>query len=193
MKKGEQTRQRMIEATASLLQSQGYAGTGVAQIIDEAGAPRGSLYFHFPGGKEELAAAAVRQSGAEWRVAIMEAVGAARDLPAGIRAACKLLADDLADSGFEHGCPVATVALEAAPRSDVLHQACAEVYAAWQEIIEARLRALGLPAARAARLATSTLAMIEGAVLLCKAQRSTRPLEHVGAELSELVGLLGRG
>lgn len=83
------------------------------------------------------------------------------------------------------------MALEAAPRSDVLHEACAEAYAAWQEIIEVRLRGLGLPATRATRLATSTLAMIEGAILLCKAQRSTRPLEHVAAELGDLVALLG--
>jgi TetR/AcrR family transcriptional repressor of lmrAB and yxaGH operons len=191
MKKGEQTRVAMIDAAASLLQSQGYAGTGVAQIIETAGAPRGSMYFHFPGGKEQLAAAAVRKSGADWRDTIMATVEAAPNLGAGIRAACKLLADDLAASDFEHGCPVATVALEASSRSDVLQKACAESYAAWLEIIEGRLAAFGLPADRAARLATATLAMIEGAILLCKAQRSTRPLEHVGAELGAIVALLG--
>jgi TetR/AcrR family transcriptional repressor of lmrAB and yxaGH operons len=189
MRKGEQTRQRMIDATATLLQAQGYAGTGMAQIIEEAGAPRGSLYFHFPGGKEELAAAAVRKSGALWREAIMEAVDTAPNLAAGIRAACQVLADNLSDSEFEQGCPVATVALEASPRSDLLHEACAECFGDWHQLIVGRLGALGLAAERAVPLATATVAMIEGAIVLCKARRSTEPLDHVGAVLGQMVAM----
>jgi TetR/AcrR family transcriptional repressor of lmrAB and yxaGH operons len=187
MKKGERTRQRMIDATATLLQSHGYAGTGMAQILEASGAPRGSLYFHFPGGKEELAAAAVRKAGTDWREAIMAAVDGAPNIPAGIIAACQLLADDLLESDFAQGCPVATVALEASPHSEALHAACAECFGAWHDLIVARLVALGLPSPQAVPLSTACVAMIEGAIVLCKARRSVEPLEHVGLVLGRML------
>ena len=67
MRKGEQSRSRLLNATAQLLQRQGYHATGLSEIVEKSAAPRGSLYFYFPGGQEELACAALRQSGTRWR------------------------------------------------------------------------------------------------------------------------------
>jgi len=190
MKKGEQTKRKMIDATASLLQARGYSGTGLNDVLEQSGAPKGSLYFHFPGGKEELAAAAVRSAGQQWQGNVLALLEAAPDMGEGAQAVCRLIAQSLEETGFENGCPVATVALESAPRSDVLHAACSDVYGAWQAIIEERLLAAGLPRGRAERSATATLAMVEGAMLLSKAYRSTEPLRRVGEELAESFALL---
>ncbi len=185
MKKGEQTKRKMIDAMASLLQVRGYHGTGLNDIVKQSGAPKGSLYFHFPGGKEQLAAAAVRRAGDEWRANVLALLEAAPDLGLGARAVCRLIAQSLEESSFDNGCPVATVALESAPRSDLLHAACAEVYRAWQAIIEDRLISAGVPRKRAERSATATLAMVEGAMLLSKAYRDTEPLIRAGDELAD--------
>jgi TetR/AcrR family transcriptional repressor of lmrAB and yxaGH operons len=178
----------MLDATARLLQSQGYHGTGLGQILDDARAPKGSLYFHFPGGKEELAAEALRRSAAAWRDAVLAVVEAAPTPVRAVRAVCELLASHLEASQFRDGCPIATVALEAAPTSQLIHEACAEAYRIWQGVLERRLQDLGAPAARAERLAITMLAAIEGAMVLAKAARSGEPLRQVGAELEALLG-----
>jgi TetR/AcrR family transcriptional repressor of lmrAB and yxaGH operons len=187
VKKGEETRARMVDATARLLMTQGFHGTGLGQVLAEARAPKGSLYFHFPGGKEELAAEAVRKSAAEWREAVLAVVAASPNPLKSLRNVCELLATRLEASAFQDGCPVATIALEAAPTSDLIHEATNEAYRTWQGIIEERMRALGLPEARAERLATTVLAAIEGALVLAKASRSGEPLRRVGTELEALL------
>lgn len=187
MKKGEDTRARMVDATARLLMTQGYHGTGLGQILDEARAPKGSLYHHFPGGKEELAAEAVRRAAAEWRHAVLGVVEAAPTPRKAIRAVCELLAQRLEASQFRDGCPVATVALEAAAESDAVHDACADAFRTWEQVIEDRLRAEGVPVAQAERLATTLLAAVEGGLVLSKAARSGAPLRRVAAGLEDLL------
>jgi TetR/AcrR family transcriptional regulator, lmrAB and yxaGH operons repressor len=187
MSKGEATRAKMIATTATLLQKQGYHATGLSQILADSGAPRGSLYFHFPGGKEELACAAIVASGDAWRERIAAVVEHARDPGAAIEATCDALAAMLVESDYETGCPVATVALEAAAASDQVRQACAEHYGTWRRIVAERLRATGASAAQSEKLATFVLATVEGALLLSKVERDPTPLRVVGKMLRALV------
>ncbi|MBC7977214.1 MAG: TetR/AcrR family transcriptional regulator, partial [Myxococcales bacterium] len=110
--KGERTRKKLIDTTAALLRCQGYHATGLSQIVAASGAPRGSLYFHFPGGKDDLAIAALEASGDEWRARMVAVIAGATDLGAALDAIVTTLADDLEASGWDNGCPVAAVALE---------------------------------------------------------------------------------
>lgn len=185
MTKGERTRQKLIDATATLLQRQGYHATGLAQIVDESGAPRGSLYFHFPDGKDELAIAALAQSGEKWRTRVEEAVSASKDLPDAITRIVDALADDLEASSWENGCPVAAVALESV--SKPVRKAVAAHYTAWQSSVSAGLvERFGVPAPLAAQFATMSLAAIEGALLLARVHRSREPLVTVGRTLAAM-------
>ena len=187
MKKGDATRARMVQTTADLLQKQGYHGTGLNQIIEASGAPKGSLYFHFPGGKEELACAALAESGAAWRSLLEGVIESAADPRAAVTGVCRALADELERSRFHNGCPIATVALEAAAASDAVQATCAEQYRMWQLLIERRLAAFGVPERTAEDLATMVLAAIEGAMLLARTHRSREPLERVGRVLAAMV------
>lgn len=187
--KGERTRQRLVEAAAALLQRQGFHATGLAEIVAESGAPRGSLYFHFPGGKEELACAALEASGARWREVLEAVIGAAADPGEAVAAACRFLGEGLAASGYVEGCPLATVGLEASASSEPVRATIARHYDAWIERIEARFVAAGGELRGARRLATFTLSAIEGALLLAKVQRSSRPLVDVGETLRAMVTL----
>ncbi len=189
--KGERTRQKLIDATAMLLRKQGYHATGLSEIVDESGAPRGSLYFHFPDGKDQLAVAALEQSGEEWRVRIEAAVAGATGLGQAIDAIVTLLADDLEASGWAHGCPVAAVALEST--SKPVRAAVRDHYTTWQAGVTTRLvEHFGLPAPVAAQLATVALAAIEGGLLLARVQRTREPLITVGRALQAMAAMLPR-
>ena len=113
LSKGDRTRQSLVETTARLLQEHGFAATGLNQIVRESGQPRGSLYFHFPGGKEELAAAAVKAGAAQVEVILQEGLAGAENPEAVLVKTSALFADELQASQFSKGCPVSTVALEA--------------------------------------------------------------------------------
>lgn len=185
------TRQRMIAATARLLQRQGMAATGLNEILQAAEAPRGSLYHHFPGGKNQLAADAIRYSGARVARAIEAAMGGAPSLESAIAAFGKFYETSLSASGFRDGCPVAATALEAAGLgAPEVQAACADAFASWEAPIARRLEAEGYSAGEAAELATLVLASLEGGLLLAQARRDMAPLHSV---IDQLIRMLAPG
>ncbi|TMQ10939.1 MAG: helix-turn-helix transcriptional regulator [Deltaproteobacteria bacterium] len=97
--KGQRVRKKLVDTTARLLARQGYHATGLAEIVHESGAPRGSLYFYYPGGKDELACEALAQHGAAWAAQILAALDRTTNLDAAIDAIVRLLADGLEASG----------------------------------------------------------------------------------------------
>ncbi|WP_410595278.1 TetR/AcrR family transcriptional regulator [Amycolatopsis sp. lyj-23] len=177
------TRQRMLDTAADLFQTQGYHATGLTQLTTAGGAPKGSLYFHFPGGKEQLAAEAVRLSG-ERTGALLEAIlDDAPDPATAIDRAVDALAGFLTGSDFQRGCPLATVALDAAGTSEPIREACMEGYASWHEALRGYFAAQGLSPERADELATIVLAAIEGGLLLARTRRDLAPLRAVATHL----------
>lgn len=188
MKKGDLTREKLVAATATLLQRQGFHGTSLMDIVHESGAPRGSLYFHFPEGKEALACAALEGAGGRWREVIEALVAGSPHPGDAVYAVCEFLASSLEASGYTDGCPLATVGLEAASTSEQVRETVARHYDGWIEIITLRLVGSGLPRAAAERFATFTLSAVEGALLLSKVKRSTKPLLDVGEMLRGLAG-----
>jgi TetR/AcrR family transcriptional repressor of lmrAB and yxaGH operons len=170
-----------------LLRSQGYAATGLSEIVELSGAPRGSLYFHFPGGKEELATAAMERSGEALRRAIAATMDAPGGAGAGVAMLIEALAAGLERSGYTDGCPIATVALETAAGSETLRATAAGIFAAWLAELEGALLRDGVEAAVAERRAMLTLSAIEGALLLSRARRDTAPLEAVRDELAPIL------
>src|SRR6202023_751966 len=125
------TRDRIVEASAELFRLQGYNATGVKQIVTEAQAPFGSLYHFFPGGKEQLGAAAIRSSGASYAQLIPAVFDAAPDVVTGVRMFFAGAAAHLVETDYEDACPIATVALEVSSSSEILREACAEVFEGW--------------------------------------------------------------
>src|SRR6476646_4805563 len=156
------SREAFIETTASLRRGQGYSATGLAEIVARSGAPRGSLYFHFPGGKEELAAAALTRAGAELGAGIAAVLGSEANLDDALARLLDLLAAGLVASDFADGCPLATVALEVSGSSVPLREAAADAFAGWLDALAARMAAAGLEPIAAHRRATLVLAAIEG-------------------------------
>ncbi|MEM1414461.1 MAG: TetR/AcrR family transcriptional regulator [Myxococcota bacterium] len=177
--KSDDTKRRLLSATGRLLRARGYAATGLSAIVKESCVPKGSLYHHFPGGKAEVAGAAVARSGRAVVERLTELADRAGDPIAAVRAFCDGYVEQLRASAYQRGCPLATVALEAAPDVDEVHAACAEAFDGIVALIAERLEARGLTPEAARAEATHTVSAIEGALVLAKAKRDVRPVELV--------------
>jgi AcrR family transcriptional regulator len=176
------TRERILETSAELFRRQGYNATGVKQIVTAARAPFGSIYHHFPGGKEQLGAEAIRRSGALYELLIGAVFDPAPDLPAAVRAFFAGAAEHLQETDYEDACPIATVALEVCSRSEAMRAACADVFESWIAAAVPRFTEAGLDAGISRQLVIGMISALEGAFVLARASRSTEAL-HVAGEL----------
>ncbi|MFF2145968.1 TetR/AcrR family transcriptional regulator [Kitasatospora sp. NPDC058190] len=186
--KGEETRARLIAGTRELIEEQGYFGTGLNQVLAATGAPRGSLYFHFPGGKDQLVAAALVQAGQEVADLLTTLAAEGADAAALTQRLTEVFAERLARSDYTKGCPIATVALEVAGTNEPLRAVCAQVYESWQHILAEQLAAGGFRPAEASTAAGQALALMEGAVLLASVRRSREPLDDARHAVLHLIG-----
>lgn len=175
------TKDRILEAGAELFRRNGYAGTGVKQIVAEASAPFGSLYHFFPGGKEELGEEVIRTSGALYGQLVDAFFAPAPDVLTAIDNAFAGAAETLRETDFADACPIATVALEVSSTNDRLRRACAEVFEGWIAGLAARFTDAGIAEQRARELAITLLCGLEGAFVLSRALRDTTPVELAGA------------
>jgi len=189
---GQASRQAFVDATGVLLRRQGYAATGLSEIVARSGAPKGSLYFHFPGGKQELALAAMEHTGEQLRAGIAALLAQPGGAAASLSRLIDVLAAGLEASGYRDGCPIATVTLEASGTEPVRLTA-ERVFSTWLAELEAALEADGMEPGAARRRSLMVLAAIEGGLVLARARRDTGPLEAVRDELRELFGAVPAG
>lgn len=178
-------RQRLIDTTARLLQTAGYHNTGLNQIVAESGAPKGSLYHYFPGGKVALAVAALDQSASQVAQSLFQLCADKPDAESAIAAVIAHFMAELEASSYTKGCPVATTTLEEAALTPEIRDACARAYRLWQDGLKAFLTGHGLR--EAAYLSETLLMLIEGALLLSRAQHSVDPLRRLQARVPTLI------
>lgn len=181
------TREQIIEKTCELLELQGYHATGLNQIIAESGSPKGSLYYHFPGGKEEIAAEALNYVGAVVLKRIRENLSHIDDAAVAVGTFIKYIAHNVERSAFRAGGPITTIAMEMASNSEPLRQICDRIYGEWQAAFADKLREGGITEDRAERLSIMIVAAIEGGVILCRTRRSQQPLHAVADEMTILI------
>ncbi|WP_395361405.1 TetR/AcrR family transcriptional regulator [Streptomyces sp. YH02] len=187
------TRQRIVSAATELFRRQGYAASGMKQIVAAAEAPYGSAYHFFPGGKAQLGEEVVRTSGAAYLELIAELFpiptggpGGA-DMAAVTGAAFTAAAETLRELDFADPCPIATVALEVASTHEPLRVATAEVFASWTDGLAAFYRAGGIAEPAAHETASSVIALLEGAFMLGRAARSTDPVTAAARAAAAIV------
>nr|MBA3306984.1 TetR/AcrR family transcriptional regulator [Thermoleophilaceae bacterium] len=165
------TRDRILETTAELFRRYGYTGTGLKQVVAEAGAPFGSLYHHFPGGKEQLGVEVIRRSGRMYFELFEAVYDGAPDAATGVGDFFAGAAEVLRETDYADACPIATVALEVASTNEPLREATAEVFEGWIEGAAGRFAAAGVPDAEARGLAIRVISALEGAFVLARALR----------------------
>jgi AcrR family transcriptional regulator len=178
------TRERIVQRSAELFRRQGFAGTGVKQIVAEASAPFGSLYHFFPGGKEQLGEEVIRWSGGIYGQLLDAFYKPGEDPVAATRNFFGGAAQTLRETDYADACPIATVALEVSSTNEPMRQACADVFDGWVDGATERLVESGLTRKRSRELAFSLIGALEGAFVLSRALRSTEPLEAAGASMT---------
>jgi AcrR family transcriptional regulator len=176
----------MVRGAAHLLRERGYTGTGFREVIERTGAPRGSIYHHFPGGKAQLAGEAVEYVGGLAREVIAAPL-AEGDPIAALRGFVELWRADFERSGHRAGCPIAAVAVERHDDAPELLDAAAGAFERWRSAFADSLRSAGVRGRRADRLATLVVSAVEGAIVLSRAERDSEPLLDVGRELERVI------
>jgi TetR/AcrR family transcriptional regulator, lmrAB and yxaGH operons repressor len=174
-------RERMIRSAALLFRERGVEGTPLSAVVEHSGAPRGSIYHHFPGGKEELVEEAVRWAGDTISRGIEGAL-AEDDVAGALRRFAGTWEDVVRETDFRAGCPIVAAAVDGPPSAAVT-----SAFERWQRLCSDALERRGLPPERARALATMGVAAIEGAVILARAERSAAPLDRVADELDRAV------
>jgi TetR/AcrR family transcriptional regulator, lmrAB and yxaGH operons repressor len=163
----------MIHAAAELFRQRGYHATAFSDVIQASGAPRGSTYFHFPGGKQELAREAIALAGDE----IEELVALAADRADGPGSLVRTLGDVIAarmeGSDYRSGCAIATMVLELAPQNEELSADFEAVFGRWRAALTREFETSAIPPGRAVRLADLVMSAFEGALMLSRVARST--------------------
>jgi AcrR family transcriptional regulator len=173
-------RDKAIKTAERLFRVQGYAATGLTQIIEESGSPKGSFYFHFPGGKRELAAEVI----AAYRAKTTAGFRALADRSAGdpdkfVRSLAKAVADEMSASGWTKGCVAQALVQELAPNDGAAADSLAALFEDWVTIIAAAIRTAEMTKKSARQHAMALVAGLEGARTLARAQRSAAPFDAV--------------
>ena len=177
----DSVRDRMARSAVVLFGERGYSATGLRDVVAHSATPRGSIYHHFPDGKAELARAALARAGDDAAAAC-----GGDDPVAALHACLDGWRRALEATDFRAGSAIVAVAVE--PREQTgAADAAADAFARWADAFTASLRAAGVRRKKAGRLATLAVAAIEGAVVLCRARRDTRPLDDVGRELEAAI------
>jgi TetR/AcrR family transcriptional repressor of lmrAB and yxaGH operons len=176
-----------VKAAVKLFRQHGYAGTGVADIAEVAGAPKGSLYHYFPAGKASIGEAAVAEAGRRV-VQTLEQLAQRSCCTADLIVAhAEMLAGWMAKSRFRDGCPMTSVLLETAPQHHAIAATGRKVYAARNAVLTSRLEADGFERARAEQLAVLCTSALQGALIQARAERSRAPILTAARELAKLL------
>ncbi|WP_205877886.1 TetR/AcrR family transcriptional regulator [Mycobacterium camsae] len=180
MPRPDRSRTALIDTAATLFRRQGYAATGLNQILEEAGVKPGSLYHHFPQGKQQLAAAAVTTAGSTIEQLLRQLLSTDRSVSDIVERWLDVLAAGLAADPRD-GCPVEPLATEAVHGSPAVRDAAGRAFAAWCATITGRLCRDGWSAARAEQTGLVVISLIEGALILSRTSGDTAALEAAKA------------
>ncbi|MGH1471183.1 MAG: TetR/AcrR family transcriptional regulator [Cellvibrionaceae bacterium] len=181
-----QHRDKLIESAIVLFRRQGYAGTGLSEILIKSGAPKGSLYHYFPNGKEELAGEALKVAGKTVESTLIELARKYKQTDKFIKAYCKMLGEWLSDSNYQSGCPITTTVLETVPNSSTISKISHSIFESWKAVIETSLLESGAGKNEAKQKADFSITAISGALIQARVQQSIQPLEITAKQLKNI-------
>jgi TetR/AcrR family transcriptional regulator, lmrAB and yxaGH operons repressor len=184
------SRERMIASAASLIGSRGANATSFTQVLADSGAPRGSVYYHFPAGKHQLVGDAVRWT--KEQVLGYQRSCTADTPPGVVKHFVALFRQSLTSSQCRAGCPVAGVVLDSFAEEGRLRELVRQSFRSWVALLAAQFAATGMTRRRGRALAITTLAAVEGALILCRAEGNVESLDLTEGQLLALAESLAR-
>jgi TetR/AcrR family transcriptional repressor of lmrAB and yxaGH operons len=179
------SRASMVRSAASLIRSRGVSATSFSDVLADSGAPRGSIYHHFPDGKRQLAEAAI--SWTSERVLAHLRAGNPKSPSEVMERFIAMWRQVVVTSGATAGCVVAGVAIDTGPDETGVMEMVRATFRSWEAALAEQLEAVGVPSQRAKPIAIATVAGMEGALILCRAEGNVKPLDAVAEELMRLL------
>lgn len=187
MKTKTDSRERIVETASNLFQTQGYHATGLNEIVKESGSPKGSLYYYFPNGKEELGVAAVEFAGKSIQQKIESGLSRQSDPALAIKEVVREMVNALEQDGKLKNTSLSLIALETYLSSELLRTACSKSFSALEGIYAEKLSASGIPEKKAKELGMVIQSLMEGAILLSVTHRDTAPLTAAARQIQILI------
>lgn len=185
LSKGFHTKASLARTACELLGRNGFHGTGLNELIAASGAPRGSLYYHFPGGKAEIVAAGLEIARAQTATLFRHAFAGERSLQDKVVALFGQLASSMNEDLSSYGCPVAAVALDNFGGDDSIRTQCESIYATWRNTIESGL--LETNPTRRMVVAAQVLMTYEGALIGARVTRNPAVLLEAASSLANIL------
>lgn len=187
MRADQPAKKKILRTAAKLFQQQGYHATGLNQIVAESGAPKGSLYYYFPGGKEELAIAAIGLIRDEIEERLRKFLGTIADPAEAIQTLLERMVLEFDQPEYIIHCTVSLLTLEVSLVSEPLRRACMESGEAWERVFADKLEQSGYSQDRARRLGVLLQSMIDGAMISSLGKRDMEPLRCVAEQIPFLL------
>jgi TetR/AcrR family transcriptional regulator, lmrAB and yxaGH operons repressor len=179
------TRNNMLVSAAEVMRERGAAGVTIDEVLTRSGAPRGSVYYHFPEGRNQILTEALRYAGDSITATIDDAADQGAKVL--VRKFVEYWERVLADNDFNAGCPVVAAAIGSADDELQLTAEAGEIFGGWRRALTRAFFADGFDESDAASLAVMSIAALEGAVVLCRSTRSAGPLRDVAEQLEFLI------
>lgn len=180
----EKTREKMIGGAASLLSQRGLQGTSFSEVLELTDTPRGSIYHHFPGGKDELVAEAIALLGSVVAERIRETEA---DRPEEVSEAFSRGWREFVEAtDLKSVCVMSAVTVGAGADSEELLPVVAAAFASWRDALADAYARTGLAKGRSRRLALTSVAALEGAMIVARAEQSMEPFDAVERDLADL-------
>ena len=176
------TKETLVKSTSKLIRETGYHGTGVNDILSLTQIPKGSLYHHFPGGKDEIIEAALEEAAIEMALSFKHAMKGKKNAAEGLKAVLDLYIHEFNSSNHLNGCPLAAVSLDVSSENDSLRNTCSRLFEFWVDALSGYMEYKGVKG-RYREKAEMFLIRLEGALLLSRVQQSSRPLELAKKDL----------
>jgi TetR/AcrR family transcriptional repressor of lmrAB and yxaGH operons len=175
----------MLVSAAEVMRERGAAGVTIDEVLARSGAPRGSVYYHFPEGRNQILSEALQYAGEAITEVIDEA--AAKGGLFLVRQFVEFWEDLLVESDFTAGCPVVAAAIGSADDEPQLTTVAGSIFRRWRDALTRAFVSDGFDEPCAASLAIMCIASLEGAVVLCRSTRSVEPLRAVTDEIEFLI------
>lgn len=180
-------REKILQTASELMEKQGYCGTGLNEIIQTSGAPRGSLYYYFPDGKEQLASEAILQAGKTVSDRFCERTAAEPNAAQAIRDFLYMVAQRMEETNFYTGTTMTMIAMETAAKSKRINQACQQGYTMLIETFRDKLLSGGMEATRAGDMAEMIIAAVEGGIILSRTYHDANHLRRIADHIFQML------
>jgi len=180
-------REKILQTASKLMEKQGYHGTGLNEIIQKSGAPKGSLYYYFPEGKEQLTSESILRAGQIVSERFRDKTAGEPDPAKAIHDFLYMIAKRMEETKFYTGSTMTMIAMETVAESKRINKACQEGYAMLIGAFKDKLLLGGMDESKASNMAEMIIAAVEGGIILSRTYQDANYLRRIANHIFQML------